>query len=233
MKIDEVLLLDRQFSENEWMWNINYDNKNFSTFKILKNKWKIIISAPHPVKHIREWEILSQDSLTWWLALYLWNRLELPVIYATSYKVWDPNFDDNSKSEYKQALVKYIEENNIKFLFDLHWCWSFRDFCIELGTWWMWDPHLLWHNKLINIITKSLSDILKPYIKHSKLHITKNTLFSASWETTVSSYISKCCRIPTIQIEINKELRNINNPKYLSLLINALENMIKNITQLF
>lgn len=232
MKIDEVLQLDRQFSKNDWMWNVNNDS-NLSSFSILKNKWKIIISAPHTVKHIREWKILPQDSLTWWIALYLWNRLELPVIYSTSYKVWDPNFDDNNKSVYKQTLVEYINKNDIKFLIDLHWCWLFRDFCIELGTWWMWDPHLLWHNELINIIAKSLNDDLKSYIERSKRNITKNTLFSASSETTVSSYISKCCSIPTIQIEINKELRNTDSPKYLSLLINALENMIKNIAEFF
>ena len=59
--------------------------------------------------------------------------------------------------------------------------------------------------------------------------ITKNTIFSASRETTVSAFISKECKIPTIQIEINKELRDIDNLKNVSLLINSLENMVKSL----
>ena len=231
MKVDEVLQLDKQFQENDWMWNINVQDKDFSTFKILKNKSKIMISAPHSVKHVREWEILPQDLLTWWLALYLWKRLNLSVIYSTSYKVWDPNYDENEDSEYKQALAKYIKENDIKFLIDLHGCRSFRDFSIELGTWGEWNPNLLWNEKILKIIIKSLNDGFKPYIQHTKKAITENTIFSAGRETTVSSFISKECKIPTVQIEINKELRDMDNPKNLSLLINSLEIMIKNLSK--
>ena len=229
MKADEVLRLDKEFLENNWKWNINFKDKNFSTFKILKNKSKIMISAPHSVKHIRLWETLPQDLLTWWLALYLWNRLNLSVIYSTSYKVWDPNFDDNDTSEYKQVLSKYIKENDIQFLIDLHGCRSFRDFAIELGTWWEWNPNLLWNEKIINSIYESLNNSLKIFIKHTGKSITKNTIFTANRETTVSAFISKECKIPAIQIEINNDLRNMDNYKNLSMLINALENMIKDI----
>jgi len=230
MKVDEVLQLDKQFQENDWMWNIDIQNQNFSTFKILKNKSKIMISAPHSVKHIREWEILPQDLLTWWLVLYLWKRLNLPVIYSTSYEVWDPNFDENKKSEYKQVLAKYIRENNIKLLIDLHGCRSFRDFSIELWTGWEGSPNLLWRLNISHSIEKSLNDSLKPYIQHAGKTITKNTIFSASRETTVSAFISKECKIPSIQIEINKELRDMVNFKNLSLLINSLENAVRNLS---
>jgi len=229
MKVDEILQLDKQFLENDWMWDINVQYKNFSAFKILKNKSKIMISAPHSVKHIREWEILSQDLLTWGIALYLWKRLNLPVIYSTSYKVWDPNFDENEKSEYKQLLAKYIKENDIRFLIDLHGCWSFRDFSVELGTWWDWNPNLLWNGKILKNIIDSLNDSLKSYIQHTGRKITQNTIFPASRSTTVSNFISKECIIPTIQIEINKELRDMDNQKNIPLLVNALEKMIENI----
>ncbi len=227
MKVDEVSQLDKPFQENDWMWNIDIQSQNFSTFKILENKSKIMISAPHSVKHIREWEILPQDLLTWWLALYLRKRLNIPVIYSTLYKVWDPNFDENKNSEYKQALAKYIKENDIKFLIDLHGCWSFRNFSIELWTWWEWNPNLLWRLDILNTVEKSLNDSLKSYVKHTWKSITKNTNFPASRETTISSFISKECKIPTIQIEINKELRDIENSKDLSLLISSLENVVQ------
>lgn len=229
MKIDEVIQLDKQFLENDWMWNINIQEKDFSIYKILDNKSKIMISAPHAVKHIREWEILSQDLLTWWLALYLWKRLNLPVIFSTSYMVWDPNFDENDISEYKLTLAKYIKENDINFLIDLHGCLSFRDFSIELGTWGDWNPNLLWNEKLLKIVVNSLNDILRSHIQHTKKPITQNTTFPASRETIVSNFISKECKIPTIQVEINKELRDIDNPKNIQLLVNSLVNMIENL----
>ncbi len=231
MKVDEALQLDKQFQENDWMWKIDAQSQNFFTFKILKNKSKIMISAPHSVKHIRQWELLPQDLLTWWLVIYLWKRLNIPVIYSTSYKVWDPNFDENKKSEYKQSLAKYIKENDIRFLIDLHGCWSFRDFSIELGTWWEWNPNLQGRLDILNIVEKSLNDSMKSYIQHTRKPITKNTIFSASRNTTVSYFISKECKIPTIQIEINKELRDMYNLKNVSLLVNVLENMIKNISK--
>ena len=232
MKVDEVLHLNRQFQENNWMGNVNSQNKDFSTFQILKNKSEIMISAPHSVKHLRNGEILPQDLLTWWLALYLWKRQNLPVIYSTSYNVWDPNFDENDNSEYKQALAKYITENNINFLIDLHGCWSYRDFSIELGTWWEWNSNLLWRSDILKNILDSLNKSLKSYIKHTKKEITVNTIFPANRETTVSNFISKYCNIPTIQIEINKELRDENNSKNLSLLINSIENLIKDLNKL-
>ena len=135
----------------------------------------------------------------------------------------------NKKSEYKQALAKYIKENGIKFLIDLHGCRSFRDFSIELGTWWDWNPNLLWNERLLKFMVESLNDSMRSYIQHTKKLITQNTIFSASRETTVSNFISNECKIPTIQIEINKELRDMDNPKNISLLISALENMIENL----
>ena len=126
-------------------------------------------------------------------------------------------------------LAEYIRKNNIKILIDLHGCWSFRDFLIELGTWWDWNPHLLWRLDVLNIIEKSLNESLKTYIQHSKQKITKNTIFQASRDTTVSSFIFNECKIQTIQIEINKDLRDLNNPKNVSLLINALETMLNDI----
>ena len=77
-----------------------------------------------------------------------------------------------------------------------------------------------------------MNDSLKSYIQHTKKPITKNTIFSASRETTVSNFISKECKIPAIQIEINKELRDMDNLKNVSLLINALERMIENIVEI-
>lgn len=124
-------------------------------------------------------------------------------------------------------MAKYIKENDIRLLIDFHGCWSFRDFSIELGTWWKWNPNLQGRLDILNVIEKSLNDSLKSYIQHAGKPITKNTIFPASRNTTVSAFISKECRIPTIQIEINKELRDIDNPKTLWALVDALENLVK------
>ena len=129
-------------------------------------------------------------------------------------------------------MAKYIKENDIKLLIDLHGCWSFRDFCIELCTGGEWDPNVLWRTDIINKITQSLNESLKSYIHHSNKWITKNTVFKADSETIVSAFVSKECKIPAIQIEINKELRDMNDSKKLTILISTLEDMIQNLIQI-
>jgi hypothetical protein len=109
MKIDRVCQLNKQFEINNNNWVVDFESSNNHHFRIKKDKSKIMISAPHSVNHIREWEVLKTDILTWWLALYLSEQFNLPCIYSTSYYVWDPNFDELEASEYKQSLLNLLK----------------------------------------------------------------------------------------------------------------------------
>ena len=233
MKIDRVCQLNKQFEINNNNWVVDFESSNNHHFRIKKDKSKIMISAPHSVNHIREWEVLKTDILTWGLALYLSEQFNLPCIYSTSYYVWDPNFDELEASEYKQSLIKFIKDNNIKFLLDLHWCDFDRSFAIELWTWWETHPNLQWNQKLLNLIKDSLNKSLLAYLWHTWREITINTLFPASFRNTISNFVAVKTHIPTIQLEINFDLRDPKNEEKLSKLIAALENLIVELQEYF
>jgi len=226
MKKQRVRELNKQFEINGWNGLINVETRDFHKFKIKDWRFPIILSAPHAINHIREGELLRADILTWWLVLYVAEKFNLPCIYSTSYLVWDPNYDDFEDSEYKQNLAAYIQEHNIQFLIDFHWCWSQRDFAIELWTWWEGYPNLLWNKKILNLILSSLEEGLHPYLQRCWKALTVDTFFPASHEGTVSRSISKRLNIPCIQFEINGELRAIEG-KYLENLLIALENLVE------
>ena len=228
MKSERVCQLNKQFEINNQNW-LEDSNPNAHHFAIKKEKWKIMISAPHSVNHIREWELLKADLLTWWLSLYLSERFNIPCIYSISNLVWDPNYDDIENCEYKQRLLEYVKENNIKFLIDLHWCWSERNFAIELWTWWDWHPNLQGNEKLLNVILNSLKDNLSSYLLHTWREITVNTIFPASHKNTISNFIFTKAHIPTLQLEINYELRDTLNVDKITKLITALEKLIEDI----
>ena len=233
MKSLRVQQLNKEFENNYNNWLDKQWDIFPVCFRLKDNKWNIMISAPHSVNHLREWEILKADMLTWWLALYLAEKYNLPCIYSTSYLVWDPNYDEYENSKYKQELKKYITDNDIKFLVDLHWCRSERDFAIELWTWWDNHPNLLSNNKLLNIISDSLTNSLKSYLQHNKKDISVNNIFPASNKNTVSNFVASNFNVPALQLEINFDLRDSKNEDKLSKLIQALENLIVELQEFF
>jgi len=226
MKQSKLLNDNKQFEVNNWNWSVDHS----TSFKIIKRKWIIMLSAPHAVNHFRNWELLQADILTWWLAVYLSEKFDLPCIYSTSSNVWDPNYDEYETSDYKKELIRFLDNNNIKLLIDLHGCWSQRDFAIELWTWWDNNPNLLWNAKLLNRIKSSLEASLKSYLAHNKTAITVNTIFPASNKNTISAFISQKGNIPAVQIEINKSLRDEKN---LEKLIASLEILLSDLNQYF
>ena len=228
MKLQRIENLNKQFEENNWDGVVVNSVLTQRFFKIKDWKSPLMISAPHAVNHIREGEKIHSDILTWGLALYLSECFNLPIIYSTWCEVWDPNYDPYEISTYKQELKSYILNKNIKFLIDLHWCWSERDFIIELWTWWENHPNILWDEKLLEIIKWSLEQSFNTYIKHTKKEITVNTLFPAKNVNTISKFIAKELHIPALQIEINKELRDTKKEQ-MNILVSALENIIKGI----
>lgn len=223
MKVDRVLQLNKQFELNNWngFWK---SESNFSLLKIKSWKYPVMISAPHAVNHIREGQMLWADLLTWWLAVYLQEQCFVHCITSQSFLIWDPNYDKTS--EYKENLLTYTKEHNIRFLIDLHGCWSHRNFSIEFWTWGKDHPNLHGNKKLLNLIRNSINKDLKSYFEHVWKGLTINNMFPASSERTVSCFIANHAKIPTLQLEINKNLRDVNQKEQLWKLITALENLI-------
>ncbi len=177
------------------------DNKNCNTydyFKIIKGNNNIILSAPHAYKHIRNKKIKSNENNTSKIVKILGYLTNSHVIYVYKNTDNDPNHD--KKSEYKEELLKYIKENKIKYLIDIHGLNKNSNCSLEIGC----NEYKNSEEKFVNLI----KDTFKKYYKGD---ILIDNIFAAKSERRISNYISSNCdSINTVQLEINRNYRNIN-----------------------
>lgn len=228
INIQRILELNKQFKSNDNSWTLwKFKWTDHWSFWILEKEWKIMLSAPHSVNHIRDNEIKGVDLMTWAIALFLWEILNIPVIYSKSFLVWDPNHDNYEDSEYKQFLLDYVKRNWIKMLIDIHGMSITRDSLIDLGTWWEWNPNLRWNIDILDCFINSFKKSFKNYAE--KKIITVNKYFKSEYVNTISSFIANNTKLPSLQIEINWELRDEKRTEDTEKLIIALSNAIEKV----
>lgn len=165
-----------------------------TSFKIHDGSKNVILSCPHAVAHVREGIIRSFEPETGVLAKLLNEYESYPIIIKTKNENDDANYDE--KSLYKDALINYIKEKNIKGLLDLHLLSSNRVESINIGT----GKNKNFNNELL------IDQIQRIFDSYDLGVISIDHPFSASRPTTISSYIHSQCMIPTLQIEINSSL---------------------------
>lgn len=114
------------------------------------------------------------------------------AIYRTRNNLDDPNYDE--KNEYKDVLMELIKEKRIAFLIDLHVMANFRreDICIGTGN-----------GKNIMRRSDILDAMQQIFIDHKFENTTVDIPFASVYKHTVCSTISRKCKIPCFQIEIN------------------------------
>lgn len=162
---------------------------------ILNGDKKIMFSAPHAVEQTRDGKIKFAEKETGEIAIAL-NKLGYPCIVKTQNIGDDANFDLNS--QYKRDLVKYIRENNILALIDLHQLSPMREQLICLGTGGEDCLNLLGSHDKAKKIQRHFAKFFH--------NVSLNEPFAAKGDGTISRYISKNCKIPCIQVEINSKL---------------------------
>ncbi len=107
-------------------------NKNNPSFNLLTGNINgVIFSCPHAVSQTRNGKEKIADLDTGPLGVAL-NSLGYSVLLKTQNCNDDANFD--KKSHYKNFLSKYIKNNNIKYLIDLHEMSNKRNVLFSLGT---------------------------------------------------------------------------------------------------
>lgn len=162
---------------------------------ILNGDKKVMFSAPHAVEQTRDGKIKYAEQDTGEIARFV-NKLGYPCIIKTENLNDDANYDLNCK--YKSDLQKYIKDNNIVALIDLHELSPLREQLICLGTGGEDDINLLGDNK------KALA--LKEYFEKYFKVVELNNPFSAKGEVTIARYTSNFSKIPCVQIEMNCKL---------------------------
>lgn len=194
-----------------------YNEKNIESFKYIKGKEKIILSAPHSVSQIRNGKIKGKDIATGTIAISLQKSLNCYCIYKTRNNNDDANYDIE-KNPYKDKLLEIIEKEDIKFLLDIHGAKANQGFDIDIAT-----------NNLKNVNGKTeyVTDFINIGKKYGINNITVDKVFKASTIHTIACTISEKLKIPCLEIEISKEYRDIKTFQNIQVLLNFLEEYLR------
>lgn len=194
---NEILTLENEIYNQKYIKNIG--------------KSKILLTAPHTMEQkLMDGNIKHPELFTKAIVLYL-SRY-----YYVNYliKIKDTGLDANrfNDDEFRNEIIKTIENNNIKLSIDIHGASNNRPFDVEIGT----IDGITAKDSTIELLTKILN-------KHGIFKIAYNDPFKGG-AITESIYILKKCE--AIQIEINANFRDINQIDKLKSLCDALGEFI-------
>ena len=179
---------------------------------IKKGNIPILFSAPHTMEQVREdLSIKLSEPYTKALALYLNKHFDVNCMI----KIKDTGLDSNkdNRDKYKIELLRFIKDNDIKIVIDLHGLDKSREYDIEFGT--------------LNNLSASFSTIkeLEEAFKENGINnISYNDPFKGG---AITSYVYGLKDVDAIQVEINGKYRNYNNISNLEIIIRSFEKIIK------
>lgn len=179
---------------------------------IKKGSVPILFTAVHTMKQKREDNSIKlNEPYTKAIALYLNKYADVNIMIKIKDTGIDSNKDNND--EFKIELIKFIKDNNIKLVIDLHGANKTRDFDIEFGT-------------LNNLSAdySTIKELEEAFLENNIHNIYHNDPFKGG-AITQTIYFEE--DIDVIQMEINSKYRDYKNLENLEKLINSLNNFIK------
>ena len=174
---------------------LQYFSKNHSqSFELIDGKGKVLISAPHCVSQTRNGKIKFSEPHTGVLAKMLHDKLGCPIICKLANLGDDANYDE--VSDYKNTLLEYITQKDIKFVIDLHQLAPSREEMINLGT----GNYTNVHNRKIVCL------IEQKFLEYNVGKIAIDKPFTGGYPHTVSAFVAREGKIQALQLEINSRL---------------------------
>lgn len=183
-----------------------------SDYIIMKGNLPILFTAPHTMKQLKEdGTIKLNESYTKAIALYLNKYFNTSCMV----KINDTGIDSNqdNRDEFKKEIIRFVKENNIKLVIDLHGANINQDFDIEFGT---------LNNLSIDFST--IRELEEAFTENGIKNIKHNDPFKGG---AITQYLYGIKDIDVVQIEINAKYRNYNNIENLEKLCKSFENFIK------
>lgn len=183
-----------------------------SDFVIKKGSVPILFTAPHTMKQVREdGSIKVSEPYTKAIALYLNKHFDVNCMV----KLRDTGLDSNKDNddEFKTELLRFIKENNIRLVIDLHGSDKSREFDVEFGT-------------LYNLSAdfSTIREFEEAFTENGIKNVQHNDPFKGG---AITQYIYGLEDVEAIQIEINGKYRDYTNLEELEKLIKSFENFIK------
>ena len=187
-----------------------------STYKnnreIIPWTFPVIFSAPHAAPQTREWERKPCDEFTWEIVRQLCHKTWAYGIIRIENFDDDPNYYNEWLSlDFKNEIVYLMKKNWIKYWFDIHGCKDDLWFSIDIWT-------NYWEN--INQNLDFLTNVQKK-LSNDFWRVTIDEMFYADKKENVSTYISHETKIPYVQLETCRTLRE--NIEYI---VDLLSNMV-------
>ena len=179
---------------------------------IKKGTLPILFTAPHTMKQVREdGSVKLREPYTKAIALYLNKYFDVNCMI----KIKDTGLDSNrdNRDEFKIELLRFIRDNNIKLVIDLHGSDKSRDFDIEFGT-------------LNNLSAdfSTIKELEEAFIENGINNIIHNDPFKGG---AITEYVYGLKDVDIIQLEINAKYRDYNNIDNLEQLCSSLGNFVE------
>lgn len=181
-------------------------------FVIKKGIIPILFTAPHTMKQVREdGSIKVSEPYTKAIALYLNKHFDVNCMVKLKDTGLDSNKDNDD--EFKTELLRFIKENNIRLVIDLHGSDKSREFDVEFGT-------------LYNLSAdfSTIREFEEAFTENGIKNVQHNDPFKGG---AITQYIYGLEDVEAIQIEINGKYRDYTNLEELEKLIKSFENFIK------
>ncbi len=183
----------------------------------------VLICAPHSSVHERMGKLKRQEFYTGALAVMLHALCDCHVLYTNRVLDKDPNYYDDSS--FKTRLSAILGVGEIKFLIDLHGTGPERDEDVYPGV---------GANKEFLLDWPKYFDELRSSGELNGISIGGEDVFPAAKQMTVTKYAARQLGVPSIQLEINRRLREpeqsplefVKLTKFLKDFIERLSNLI-------
>lgn len=109
-----------------------YASREEPEFLYVAGNIPILVSAPHGAAHTRKGKYKGEDEYTSAFARLVGEETGAHCIYARRRSRTDPNVAKDAP--YKDLVREICEQNDMKFVLDLHGMWPHHESSIELGT---------------------------------------------------------------------------------------------------
>ena len=182
-----------------------------------KGSIPILLSAPHTVNFLKaDGSFKMREAYTKAIVKHLAQKTGAFLLIKENPDSIDPNKPE--MEDYKRHLLQIIEDYQIQLVLDIHGAASHHDFALEIGS-------------LDGVSAKPETiKALKTALQIQGIApVAENNPFKGGG---ITKTVHGNTNIEVLQLEINRNYRDLNNPEKLFHLCKSLENFLKSFPQL-
>jgi gamma-glutamylcyclotransferase (GGCT)/AIG2-like uncharacterized protein YtfP len=162
----------------------------------IKGYIPVLVTAPHATAHVRMGELKRQEFYTGALAVLLHSVTGCHALYTGRLSSLDPNYTD--ESPFKTKLSEIAGGCGLEFLIDIHGTGSERPGDVF--------PGVGMNSEFLNGRPGSLGE-LSQAARSNGISLGSMDVFPAARQKTVTRFAATKLSIPSMQLEINRDLR--------------------------